>query len=194
MSRKGISLIEIIITIGIILIVMPVLAFVFYETSNTFAVQKSKNFLQIETRNNLDEINKWIKNAVNVMDSYTAPDNSVFDSGIDTLVLQIYSIDENNNIIPETYDYMVFYPDNLDPKLYKIKFYANEASSRNIADRILNHHLKSIVFRYFNSSGEEISENLADTKNITINIASEEVVHGKTNTIELGSQNKLRNK
>jgi len=195
MKRKnGFSLIELIIAISILGLLTGVFVDAYIKSKNNFDTARSQNMLNENTRTSLDITINWIKKSSSVISSYTAPDNSSYTASSQTAILKIPSIDGSQNIIADKYDYVIFRPDPANSKLLRELIYPDAASSRTIANRVINQNLYSFQAIYYDSGGNTLSQNYEQTKYIKVTINSQEVIRGKTNQVELNSKVKLRNK
>lgn len=193
-NKQGFSLLELIITMAIFSLISLVLVVIFIQTYETFYIQENQTQLQVETRYSLDTINNWVKKASSVISSYTPPGETAYETSDSVIILQVAAIDEDQNIIADTYDYLIFQADPSNPSELQQIIYADESSDRTTGTRTIAHYLNSLSFSYFDSSNNQLIENFENSVFVTIELNSEEVVRGKTNKANFKTQTKLRNK
>lgn len=193
MKRSGFGLIEVIVVIAILGIISGVFIQSYLNSKKTFDIQKSKSALQTETRNSLDQVSKWIKLSNSVLSTLTI-NSKTYTTSDTTLILQVPSIDEDQDIIPNSYDYVIFKPNATYPDQLQQIIYPDSHSSRDQLDRTINQNLSTIEFKYYNSSDAEITQNFENSVSVDTAISSEEVISDTTNTVTFNTKTKLRNK
>lgn len=194
MKKNGFSLLELLITMAVLGIISVVLTSIYIDTNKTFKIQKSQTLLQTESRNSLDFIDTWTRRASTIMTSYTTADLTVYTTSSTVLVLQVPSIDASQNILSNKYDYFVYKANVSSPMNLEERIYADASSARATSTKNLDQHLSSITFSYYDSSNNLLAANFDTASIIKTTITSEEVVSGKTNTVTVDSESKIRNK
>lgn len=194
MKNKGVSLIELLIAMAIMSIISLTLILIFTQSFKTYYIQESQTQLQIQTRYSLESINNWVKKSSTVVATYTAQDTTVYTTSTSVLVLKVLSIDASNNLIANTYDYIIFRRNPSNTAELQQITYANIASSRSSGTKIIGYYINALTFTYFDSSNIELVADFQNSVFITSEITSQEVVRGKTNTVNYKTQSKLRNK
>lgn len=146
--QKGLTLMEILISLGIASIVGILLLVIITNSAGIFYKQASKVESGLNINDAMTAFKENIKQSSAVVDAYT--DSSVtYTSGSTELILKISSIDSSNNIISDTYDYFVYY---LDQKKLRLKTFPNASSVRKNQDRIFSTAAESLLFEYLNSA------------------------------------------
>lgn len=190
MKRKGISLIELIITIGISLTIFTVISAMFVQTNNIFNLESNKSHIQLSGKTALDRIARQTKQGYGVETSYGAYATS------DTqMVLKLASLDVDRNIIPLTYDYVIYRLNPVDTTELEEITIADAASYRESDTRVIAKNIGSMTFTYYDSTGTLLALAAAtNTKKVKIILESEEVSNKKTATATHTEQVTLRNK
>lgn len=117
-------------------------------------------------RNHLETIENfktYIRQAQNVLASTTI-DGVLYTTATTTLILKLRSIDSSNQIIPDSYDLVVFYTNTTTPPitLYR-KISASPQSKRQSGILILNKIIQNLSFTYD-------TPNPKDAKLVNINL------------------------
>jgi prepilin-type N-terminal cleavage/methylation domain-containing protein len=193
MKIKGFGLIEVLVTIAILGIISVVFIQSYLNSQKTFDVQKSKSALQTETRNSLDQIAKWVKLSTSVVSTLTV-DNKTYTTSSEIIILKVLSVDDDQDVIADTYDYIVFQPNSIYSNQLDQMIYPDNNSSREQTSRTLDKNLSAIEFKYYNNSDAEITQNFEDTVSVNTAISSVEVIRETTNTVTFSTKAKLRNK
>lgn len=163
---KGFSLIEAMVAMSIALIVGLLLLVVIVNSSGLFYTQSSKVEGGLSANEALFQIRSNIKDSSGVVASYT--DGAVtYTTDADLLVLKIPSVDSSDNIIPDGYDYFVYF---LDQTTLRLKTFPAANSSREPQDRIFSTTVDGLVFKYFNSANPpvEVTPQTASEVQITL--------------------------
>jgi len=192
--KTGFSLLELVISIAILGIISVSLSIVFTRGYSVFKIEKSRNLMQEESRTAIDIVDSWIRKTYSVLSSYTALDLTVYTTDAQVLILKIQSIDADSALISGTYDYLIFKinPSN-SARLEKIT-YADAASTRTSGTLTIALHLNSLAFTYYDSTGIQLAADYENSVLIKTLISSQEVAGGTTNTSQLSSETKIRNK
>lgn len=151
-KEKGLTLIEILISLGISATVGGLLLVIITNSTGIFYKESSK----IQSGLNINDVLVELKENVKLSNSVVAVYSSgltTYTSGQTQLVLKLSSIDSSNNIIPNVFDYFVFF---LDQNKLRLKTFPNILSSRKAQDRIFSTSVNSLVFQYLNSANPSI--------------------------------------
>jgi len=188
--KKGISIIELLVTIVIFTIVSGILVAIFISGWRTFHWQSSQADTQAQAKFVTSTISREIQQADRVLASRTFGAES-YTSSATTLILEIPSIDANQYIIEGSYDFEVFYLDPADPKKLKLKREANPSSARRTETKTISGSIENLTFVY-KKGDVEVSP--AESEIVTIKITTSQTSYGKTQKTSLVGQAKLRNK
>ena len=136
-------------------------------------------------------ISRDIRGALQVVDtvaSYTTSSN--------TLILQVFSLDENDNIIDGTFDFIIFRQNPDNPNFLEQIIQADAASSRRDGTRTLADSLDSLAFFYYDEDNQ-LTADYALVANINFVITSRKssiFKGGQSFQESFNSWAKLRNK
>lgn len=145
---KGLTLIEVLITIGISITVGALLITIIINSAGLYSKETNTLSEGLNINDALYKIRNTVKDASAVAASYV-DGSTVYNSGSTQLILKIPAVDSLNNIIPDTSDYFVFFPDN---NKLRFKTFPNSQSSRKPQDQIFSVSLVDLNFQYFDLS------------------------------------------
>ncbi len=148
MKQSGMTLIEILVAMFISVIVGGLLLVIMTNSAGLFSNQSSKVEEGLDVNDALMIIRRDIKQAGSIAASYTNGPTT-YTPGATQLVLKIPSVDNNGDIIPETYDYFIYFQNN---KFLSYKVFPDLLSQRKSVDRILSTDIKTIIFQYFDKN------------------------------------------
>lgn len=174
------------ITLSILVILSALLVSVYFSYNNVMKVYLAKTDLQTSNSIALNKITSTIKLASNIPNTKIINSNN-YTTSSNTLILELPSIDSNQDIIPNTYDYIAYHLDPVDNTKLKSSQEAAPASTRKSGDSLVGENIKSLIFNYNN---DEISQ--ASSVNITIVL--EKVINNRSQKLVSQSSADLRNK
>lgn len=177
---KGFTLVEMIIVLFLFLIVSFFLSYVAvyqYWVYNTGTVDVT---IANDARIALDDIDNYVRQANRVLSSYLT-----YTTGPETLILRIQSVNSFHQLIAGAYDNVVFYVSGTD--LVR-KVFPDVSSSRLAATQILANNLSvsNAIFTYDNADYSFVTK-------VTTYVALQQNSGGKTRSITISSQSRLRN-
>lgn len=186
---NGLTLIEVLIAMGLASMVGILLLVIMVNSAGIFSKQSSKVQTGLNSNDALIKIRESTKQANAVALNYT-DGGTIYTSGPNQLVLKVSAIDSLGNIIADTFDYFVFYP---DQNYLRFKVFADPVSSRMATDQILTNSLDLLVFNFFNSANPplEVSPNEATKVRFSLVLKQKVGVNFETNTAT--SEANLRN-
>jgi len=184
----AITLVEMLIVISILTIVSGILVAIFISGWRLFHQQSASTETQAQAKLATSVITKSIQQANKVPTSKTL-DSISYTSSTNTLVLELPSLDTNQNIIEGAFDYEVFYKDPAAHTKLKLKRETSPASSRKSETKTIANLIENIEFTY-NSPDNKIE----NTNRITVSVSAAQISYGKTQKTSLTGQAKLRNK
>lgn len=155
--KNGFTLIETLIVITIVSIIGFFVTMILVNNTGLFYLESSKVDQGVHTNNVLTSISSNVRRARSIASGYPETSPAYITSSA-VLVLKLSAVDSSNNIIQDTYDYVVYYKDT--DKL-RFKLIPASGSQRPPVDQILAFNVDQIIFRYFDSSGIEVSPTLA---------------------------------
>lgn len=187
--KSGFTLIELVITIGLLSVVTTVLVVLFMASYKTYSLSNTSGTLQVASRGVLDRMTREIRQAVSVVSS-----SGAYTTGDEEIVLQLASIDNNETIIPSTYDYVVYRLDPADPTILQEVMIADAASARRSDTRNILNNVEDLTFAYFDTTNTAVSGDYTTTKRVTIQVNSSQTQHGQTVPVSYSEQATVRNK
>lgn len=145
---RGLTLVEVLIAMGISVVVGVLLLAVIVNSSGLFYSQSSKVGQGVGVNDALSKIRSTIKESAGIVPAY-AFESTTYTTGATQLVLKLPSLDGSGNIISDTFDHFIFFPD--QTKL-RFKSFPHSLSIRKMQDQILSLNVDSIKFQYFDSA------------------------------------------
>lgn len=170
--NKGLTLIEVLVTMGIATVAGVLLLVIIVNSAGLFTDQSSKVSAGLSVNDAFSRIKTGIKQASAISD----------ESGPNQLVLRVLSTDSAGNIIENTYDNFIFM---VDQKNLHFKIIRNPLSFRSSGDSILAGNVDSLNFQYFNSLNPPVEVIPASASKIRINLT----VKTNTDTAEANLRN-----
>lgn len=185
-ADKGLSLLEILISALIGVMMSGVLFFILVSGQRIFIIGSTSSELHRNARQALDWIAKNTKSATRLMASQSI-NGDTYSTSSDELVLEIPSIDENNDIIniDTTFDYVAFHLNDADNTKLEMAIESNGAG-RTSGTRVIASNVASISFSWGADIGSATS--------VTANLTTSKNLSDKTVSKTLSSVIKLRNK
>ncbi|OGE82788.1 MAG: hypothetical protein A3B10_03895 [Candidatus Doudnabacteria bacterium RIFCSPLOWO2_01_FULL_44_21] len=175
----GFTLIEMIIVVFLVGSLSLVVASLFFGQDKIYHTQMMELGVTNDARMALDDIDAFVR-----MTDVLVSSQGGYTLGAQTLILQIPSINASSQIIPATYDYVVYSlsGSNLDRIIMP-----DDASSRVSTTKRVASRVNGLVFTYDNANPNLV-------KYVTTNITTQEAYPGVPNkSITLSSKSKLRN-
>lgn len=180
MRKTGFTLVELLIAMGISVIVGGMLMIIIVNSAGLFQLESSKLTQGLNATDALVSVRNQIKQSSAIDAQSTA----------EKLVTKIPSIDIANNIIPNTFDNIVFLK---DANKLRLKITPNPASARIAQDQIFSTDVDSLKFEYFNSENPPVEVAPASATKIRINLTLKQLVGTKIETTIVSSEASLRN-
>lgn len=159
-SKKGFSLVEMLITLAIAGVAGAILMMIMIQTNNTFFQQSAKVSQGVGLNDTFSRINQAVRSASFIAEKYPL-DAPIYFSGSETLVLAYSSLDANNKPISGIYDYLIISKDAQNPAILREQFFPNPASTRKAENRVLLTNLSFLRFSYLGSNSELMNPVLA---------------------------------
>lgn len=144
---KGLTLIEVLISMGIAVVVGGLLFVIIVNSTGLFYKQSSKIEQGVSVNDALSVIRNSIKEAQSIVANYPETQPFIYTTGLTQLVLKLASIDSSGNIIVDSFDYYVFY---LDQTKLRFKVFQSVLSQRKSRDQIFSTSVENLEFKYFN--------------------------------------------
>lgn len=190
-KKHGITLIELLITIGIIGMVLVVITSVYLVGFRTFREELASSTVQSNAQTILDQIVTDTKNGMLI----EPPTNPVtigaktFTTGTNTIIIRLPAINSSKQILYSgsdmLYDRIIYYYENNE--IHKITI-ADTGSIRyknNMADTVLDKKALSLSFEY--------DPDLSTATLVKVNLSSTISVGNRNKEINISGQARLRN-
>jgi prepilin-type N-terminal cleavage/methylation domain-containing protein len=182
--KKGITLIELLITISLISSIMIVTSSVYVTGFKTFKEELTSSIVQSNAQTILDGLTTDIKNGLQIEPTYTT-----YTTGEDMIIIRVPAVDATGHAIYTgsnmSFDRIIYYYKN--NSIHKV-IYADAASIRypkNGRDVILDSKVLELQFAY---DPDQASATL-----VTATISSKMMVGNRDKAITLTGQARLRN-
>lgn len=140
---KGLTLVEVLIAMGIATVVGGLLLVIIVNSTGLFLKQSSKIEQGVGANDALSAVRNSIKEARSIAPDY--PPN--FTTSSTELVLKLASVDASGNLIPDSFDYFVFFKEQSN---LKFQSFPDPLSSRKSQDRIFLTGVENLEFKYYN--------------------------------------------
>jgi prepilin-type N-terminal cleavage/methylation domain-containing protein len=150
MSQRGFTLIEMIIVIGIMSVVMVVLSQMFLGTERTYRTQNAELNVNFAARSTLDDIDAYVRQATKALGTYTT-----YTAGPSVLILEIPSVNSSNQLVPGTYDKVVF---TFSANRVERIVIADAASTRLSNTKLLADNVTDLTFTYNNADFAQVTK------------------------------------
>lgn len=187
--EKGLTLIEVLVAMGIAAIAGVLLLVIIVNSTGVFYKQSSKVQEGLNINDALAVALGTVKQASAVAVSYT-DGSTVYTSGASQLVLKVSSIDPSGSMIPDKYDFFVFYA---DQKTLHLKVFPDSLSSRTSADRIFSTSVDDLSIQYFGTANPPVEVTPASAKKIRINLKLKQKAGAGFETNSATAEASLRN-
>lgn len=155
MKKKGFTLIEVLLSSSIAAVVGVLLLGIIINNTGLFYQQSSRVNQGLDSNDALLSIRSSIKESSVVSVGYPEL-TPTYTTGVSVLVLKLPAFNASNQVIANVFDYAVFV---VESGKLKIKVFPSvaPASSRKPQNTILAENVESIIFKYYNLAGAEVS-------------------------------------
>lgn len=148
--QKGFTLAEVLVVTGLVAILIALGGGIFLA-NNKFYENQTGEVININvTREAADRINEYARVGIRFMSSYTY-DSLVYNTGSETLILEIPTIDSQGDIISNVFDYVIVSKDPVNASRLILIVDPHASSARLPRFHELTSALTGIVFTYDNS-------------------------------------------
>ena len=156
--KRGITLVETVIVIGITTLALFALTNLFLVFNTTYGYQQAVIATARSAGSAMNALEAAVLPASEVLVSRDFSDTA-YASATTTLVLELPAVDGSGDMLPGAYDYIVFYTS--DGTLYRLTE-ADAGSARTSGLKLLSTTLNSLAFTYDNSDFTKITKVAAD--------------------------------
>lgn len=181
-GEKGFLLVELIITLGLLIMVLGAIFYIYEGYIKTFNSTQAQVSVTESARVAMNEIQNYTREATQVLNSYVFS-GTAYSSGPNVLVLALPSKNSSGDVISGKSDYAVFYVSG--KKLYRLS-QPDASSARTGGSRQLTDQLGSLTFTYNNGDFTQVSNIIADLQTQT-------QVRGQTIKTRIEEQINLKN-
>ncbi|MCL5667145.1 MAG: prepilin-type N-terminal cleavage/methylation domain-containing protein [Patescibacteria group bacterium] len=151
-GQAGFTLVELLIVIAVSSVLLGALFALYMQHSSLYALQQAQVRVLESGRAAASDMHIYTAQASHVVSGITL-DGTAYNSGTDSLALQLPSIDSDSNAIGGKWDYAVFYVSG--GKLFE-KIFPDAASSRQGKFKILSDVVGSLQLDYDNADFAQV--------------------------------------
>ncbi len=177
-SQKGFTLIEMLLVIVLVVIASGVIVNLFIGQNRLSRLEMAELNITNDARTTLDDVDNYVRSATRVV-----ADHNGYNTGADTLVLQIQSVNASNQLVGAAFDHVVFYLDGTN--LYR-EVFPHASSVRVATVKKLANNVNGLAFTYDNP-------NFLLAREITTDLTLEEDAGMTNKSITVSSKSTLRN-
>ncbi|XOU94802.1 MAG: hypothetical protein ACNFW9_01915 [Candidatus Kerfeldbacteria bacterium] len=176
------TLADVLVSIFIFTIILASITGIFITYKNIYTVEISYNELTINSSILLNKISTTIRQGIEVIETKNI-NGTDYTTDYDTLILSLATIDSDNNILADTYDYIVYYIDPIDNTILKSNLEADVNSKRTSSTKFEGEFIDTIIFNYNNTNFSSIDkiETVLVTNKIANNLEQEIIMQSTTN-------------
>ncbi len=164
MKEKGLTLVEILVTLTISAVIGGMLLVIMVNTGGLFYKESSKVSQGLSANDALSKMSSSIKQSSGVIATYTSA-STTYTTSSTQLILKLASIDVNGNVLSNTFDYFVFF---LDQTKLRFKIFPDPASTRKSANQIFSTNVNNLKFEYLDINHAEVTPISAVRVKITL--------------------------
>jgi prepilin-type N-terminal cleavage/methylation domain-containing protein len=185
-NKKGFTILEFILSIFLISILsagVMILINLYKDYQFITPASISRLIIKKNHSSSLNILKESILQAQSILASTTINGQN-YASDNKNLILQLRSVDNNKNIIPGSYDLIIFYTTSTNPMILHQKIMPSPYSSRKNTDLIINKMVKNITFEYNTSlpKDADLIKIYLETSN---NLSLKEIIESSYITVKL---------
>jgi prepilin-type N-terminal cleavage/methylation domain-containing protein len=173
----GFTLIEVIVVVALFAVCSVVLTSLFIGQNRIYKTQTAALNITADARIALDDIDNYLRAANRTLAGYSS-----YTAGPQVLILQIQSVNSSNQLVPGTFDNVVFY---LSSGSLVRQIFPNAASTRIATTKKLASNVTGLVFTYNNASYALVTQ-------VSTDLTIQENAGVQTRAITVSSKAKLR--
>lgn len=186
-KSAALTLIELLVVVSILTLISGILVAIFINGWRNFNQQTVYADTQSQAKLIISTIVSEVRKADKVISTRTFGSDT-YTSSSNTIILELASIDNNQNIILGNFDYEVFYLDPLDSHKLKFTREAAPVSARRSITKTVADLINQLTFTYHNSGDIE------DTDLVTVSTTTAQEILGKSKSTSLTAKATLRNR
>lgn len=184
----GLTLIELLISLGIVILAGVLLLTVMVNTLGLFYKESSTRTQGLSINDALSKIRSAVKQSSGVAASFTS--GVTYTSSSAEVVLKMASVDSSDNLISNTFDYFVFF---LDGNNLRFKTFPDVLSSRKAQDQIFSTNVKNLQFKYLDLQNPPMEVLPSEALKVRISLILQQKSGVDLETITATSEASLRN-
>lgn len=190
MSRKGLTLIETVVAMGLSLLVLTVLSDLFIQTRHLYLLENNTSQLTTSSQTAIARIDTIVRQGVSIESSYNS-----YTAGNNRIIIKLPTVNSAGQLLLNTYDYVIYQLDPTNTTRLQEIVAADSASRRRSRTRTAMTNLASFTVRYQDANGTTVSgNNLPTTKRVTVTIDRSEKSYRDVATVSQTATIMLRNK
>lgn len=174
--------------VAVAVLISGALLGILLNNTNLFYQESAQVQQGLGLNDSLGAVRSYLKQSAGVVSQYPLSGAPTFMTGANILVLKLPSVDVQGNSIENVFDFVIFYQ---DQNFFKMKILVDGASSRSAADQILTSGVDQLYFKYFDSTGNEITPASATKVRATLSLKQKAGATSKVNVAT--SEASLRN-
>lgn len=186
--QVGLTLVELLITLGVAILVGALLLTIMVNTLGLFYKESSTRTQGLSINDALSKIRSSVKQSSIVATSFTS--GTTYTSSVTQLVLKITSVDLSGNLITNTFDYFVFF---LDGSNLRFKTFPDVLSSRKAQDQIFSTNVKNLQFKYLDLQNPPLEVLPSEALKVRVSLTLQQKSGADYETIIATSEASLRN-
>ncbi len=177
-KQSGFTLIELVVVVALFAVCSVVLVDLFIGHNRLYRSETAELDITNDARQALDDVDGYVRQANRILATY-----STYTAGPQVLILQIQSVNASNQLVPGTFDNVVFYLSS--ENLYR-QVFPNVASTRAAVTKKLASNVNSLVFTYNNADYAQVTE-------VTLDLTLQKSAGLQNRAITASSKARLRN-
>lgn len=192
-TRAGFTLVEGIFSSVIGSMVLGMTMILYVEVNNNMTLGVASAEINADGRLAMDRIVRDVRSAIQLEATPRSINGTNYATGDDELIIKIYSIDSTGNIIPSTYDYVVYALDSSESTQLRKIVDPDSTSNRNSLNQVI---VKNINSFSLSSNGTPLSSvgSLSSVTALEIALTVNKTpLQNKTVTQTINSEAELRN-
>lgn len=187
--RLGVSLMEVLLVIALLTVLGSVMITVFTSSYRTYTIETKRAHLQFLLKGAAETMTRKIQQGQTVVSS-----QGIYTTSTSAVIVRLASIEADKDIIPSTYDYIIYRQDPTDSSQLQEITIAGSGSSRASGTRTILDNLTSFSIGYYDSSNVALNSNYANAKRLKISFTSQETYRATTVSTTFSQFITLRNK
>ncbi|MCL4367047.1 prepilin-type N-terminal cleavage/methylation domain-containing protein [Patescibacteria group bacterium] len=168
---KGFSLLEVIIVSAIGLVVGTFLISILVNSNGFFFKQGAVINEGVNINDTMDNLTSMIRQASAVATGYPEATPS-FVTSSHVLVLKLAS-EGPTEIIPDTYDYVVFSTDPTNPNILRMQIFPDPQSSRKSTNQVLTTLLDNVQYKFYDKNGNQVTPVSASVVEVSLTVLAQ---------------------